>query len=324
MTRPAPTEAPTLDDIRRAARNLAGRISLPTPLVGSPGLSEKLHANVSLKMETATPIGAFKVRGGIHLLAGLTPAERRAGVITASTGNHGQSIAYAAALFDVRAQIYMPVNANRDKLTAIKRLGAEVVLIGDRFDDARLQAEKDAGAAGARFVHPANEPALIAGVGTAALEVLETQQPETDVVIVPLGGGSGACGWITARDGLDSSAAIWAAQSAQAPAAHDAWRSGQLLERPNATFAEGLATGVAYELPFAVLQRGLNDFILVDDAQIADAVRTLIDLAHVLAEPSAASALAAALKEGDRLQDKNVVLVVSGANVTREQLRALL
>ena len=324
MTVSGSTAAVTLDDVRRAERNLAPHLSLPTPLVYSPGLSERLNAHVSLKLETATPISVFKLRGGIHLIAELSPPQRQAGVVTASTGNAGQSLAYAANLFGVRAEIYMPVGANPDKIASIKRLNGEVVLTGERFDDARLEAEKQAAARRMHYVPPADEPALLAGVGTAALEVLERQGPETDLVIVPLGGGSAACGWVTVRDGLDHPAVIWAVQSAQAPAAHDAWRSGQIVRRPNTTFAEGLATGVAFELPLRILQGRLNDFILVDDSEIAAAVGTLIDLAHVLAEPAGASSIAAAVKESDRLRGKNVVLVVSGANLTREQLRAVL
>ncbi len=324
MTEQIPLAPPTLDDVRSAARNIGGWLSLPTPLVYSPGLSERLNAHVSLKLETATPVSVFKVRGGINLIGRMSAEQRTAGVITASTGNHGQSIAYAAKLFGATAKVYMPLGANPDKVASIERLGGEVKLIGERFDDARLQAEADSAAGNIRYVHPVDEPDLIAGVGAAALEVLEQQQPETDLVIVPLGGGTGAGGWITVRDGLHHGAQIWAAQSAQAPAAHDAWRSGEPAERPNTTFAEGLATAVPFLLPFEILRRSLDDFILVDDKDIASAVPLLIDLAHVLAEPAGAVSTAAACQERERLRGRRVVIVVSGANITRGQLRELL
>ncbi len=314
----------TLDDVRRAATNIAPHLSLPTPLVYSPGLSELLDAHVSLKLETATPISVFKVRGGIHLLIEMSDEERASGVVTASTGNHAQSIAYAAGLLNVDAQICMPENANPDKVASVERLGATALLGGHDFDEARLRAGEIAAEQGRRFIHSSDEPDLIAGVGTAALEVLESQQPETDLVIVPAGGGSGVCGWLAVRDGLDHEAEIWASQSAQAPAMHDSWRAAQLIERPNTTVAEGLSTGVPFELPFQILQRSLDDFILVDDEEIIAAVGLLLERAHVLAEPAGAASTAAAVNQSNRLKGRTVVLVVSGANITRDQLKAWL
>ena len=315
---------PTLEDVRRAAGNIAAHMETPTPLVYSPGLSERLGAHVSLKLETATPIAAFKLRGGIHLMAELPAADRAAGVVVASTGNHGQSIAYAARLFGVQAHIFAPEGANADKVASMERLGAHVTLRGARYDDARLKAEEYAAERDLRYIHSSDEPALVAGVATAALEVLEAQQPGTDCVIVPVGGGSGACGWVTVRDGLAHPARIWAAQSAQAPAVHDAWRAGHPVQRANTTFAEGLSTAQAFRFPLEILSPTLDDFILVEDDEIADAVRALLDLSHVLAEPAGAASTAAGLREAERLRAQRLVLVVSGANITREQLRVLI
>lgn len=319
-----PISPPSLTDVKRAARNLRGRLSLPTPLVHSPGLSEELGAEVSLKLETATPISAFKVRGGIHLLAELDEEERRRGVVAVSTGNHGQSVAYAAQLFGVAATVYMPRGANPDKVASIRRLGGEVVLTGERYDDARAAAEAMVADEGKRYIHSSDEPDLVAGVATAALEVLQDQQPETEVVVVPVGGGSGVSGWITVRDGLGHPLQVWGTQSAQSRAVYDAWKTRELVERPNGTLAEGLQTGVAFELPFRILQSGLDDFILVEDQEIVDSVGRLLELCHILAEPAGAASTAAAFRERRRLQGKRVVLVVSGANVTRRQLRELL
>ena len=313
----------TLDAVRRAATGIAPHLSLPTPLVESPGLSELLDAHVSLKLETATPISVFKIRGGIHLLMEMSDAERASGVVTASTGNHAQAIAYAANLLDVDAQICMPANANPDKVASVERLGATALLDGCDYDEAQLRAEEIAAEQGRRFIHP-DESDLIAGVGTAALDVLESQQPQTDLVIVPAGGGSGVCGWISVRDGLGHGAEIWATQSAQAPAMHDSWRAAQLIERPNTTLAEGLSTGVPFELTFQILQRSLDDFILVVDEQIVAAIGLLLELAHVLAEPAGASSTAAAIDQRERIQGRRIVLVVSGANITREQLKTWL
>ncbi|MEE8421938.1 MAG: threonine/serine dehydratase [Dehalococcoidia bacterium] len=310
--------------MRRAATAIAPHLSLPVPLVYSPSLSERLDAHVSLKLEFANPVGVFKLRGGIFLAGELSDEHRRAGVVSASTGNHAQSIAYGARLFDVPAVLFVPEDANPDKLASIERLGSKVRKHGERFDDARVAAEQYAAEFRMRYVHSANEPALIAGVGTAALEVLEVQQPETDVVIVPIGGGSGAAGWLTVRDGLGHDAEIWGVQSAQAPAVHDSWRAREVLERPNTTTAEGLATAVAYGLTLDILSASLDDFVLVDDSRIEAAVVELLRTQHLLVEPAGASPLAAAISRADRVRGKRLVLVLSGANITLDQLNAIL
>ena len=315
---------PTLDDVRRAADAIAPYLSLPTPLVYSPALSERLDAHVSLKLEFATPIGVFKVRGGINLAINLSPEHRKAGLVTASTGNHAQSIAYGAKLQGVPAMLFVPQGANPDKIASIERLGGEVRVHGERFDDARRAAEEYAAEVGSRAVHSGNEPDLVAGVGTAALEVLETQQPDTEIVIVPVGGGSGVAGWLTVRGGLSHDAAVWGAQSAQAPAVYESWRAQQVLERPNTTTAEGLATAEAFALPLEVMIASLDDFVLVDDRNIEAAVVELLGTQHILAEPAGAAPLAAAHSAAERVRGKRIVLVVSGANVTVDQLRAIL
>ena len=319
-----PLEPPTLDDVRAAGRELAPRLPLPTPLVQSPALSEALDAEVLLKLEFATPVSAFKVRGGLTLAARLSEDERAAGLVTASTGNHGQSIALAGQIHGIRTAIFVPEGANPDKVAAIRRLGAEIHEAGERFNDAVRAAETHANATGMRFVSSGDEPALIAGVGTAALEVLDGQLPETDVAIVPVGGGSGVCGWLTVRDGLEHPAEIWGVQSAQAPAAYESWRAGAVVERPNLTSAEGLSTGAGYALPVSIMRDSLDRFVLVDDEAIEAALVALLDQQHLLVEPAGASPLAAAFAERERLRGRRVVLVCSGANITREQLTGIL
>ena len=311
---------PTLEDARHAREVIRQKLSLPTPLVHSPGLSERWGAHVSLKLECMTPTSAFKVRGGVYFASHLSADELKRGLVTSSTGNHGQSIAFGAASIGAEATIFMPTDANPDKIAAIERLGGRVELVGERFDESRRRAEEYGAERGARYVEPVEEPLLIAGVGTAALEVLEDQQPDTDLVLLPLGGGTGSSGWVTVRDGLGHSAEIWASQSAQSPAAHDAWRTGEIEDRPNQSIAEGLATGTPFPFAVEILKHRLNDFILVDDEQILDATRLLWDMQHVMAEPSGAVAIAAADQERDRLLGKRVVIVISGANATRSQL----
>jgi threonine dehydratase len=314
---------PTLEEVREAAEAIAPYLSLPTPLVYSPALSEQLDAHVSLKVESMNPVGVFKLRGGVYLAGTLNEEQRSAGVVTASTGNHGQSIAYGARLHGLRATIFVPREANPDKVASMERLGAEVRAEGARFDDANAYAMEFAAERGMRFV-PVDEPLLLRGVATAALEVLESQQPDTELVIVPLGAGSGAAGWIAVREGLGCACEVWAVQSAHAPAGHDSWRAGEVVTRPNTTTTEGVATGTGFANTQAVLRGRLDDFLLCDDAAIDAAVVRLLEAAHLLAEPAGAAALAAASQARERVRGRRVVLVVSGSNITLLQLRTLL
>ncbi len=317
---------PALAEVRAAADAIAEQLSLPTPLVYSPALSERLDAHVSLKLEFANPIGVFKLRGGVYLAGRLPEEQRRTGVVAASTGNHGQSIAYAARLHGLRAVIFVPEGANPDKVASIERLGAEVRVEGERFDQANAAAQELAAERGMRFV-PVDEPQLVTGVATAALEVLDVpggQQPETELAIVPLGAGSGAAGWVSVRDGLGVGCEVWAVQSAQAPAGHDSWRAGRVVQRADTTTAEGLATGSGFAKTQRILLGRLDDFLLVDDAAIDRAVLTMLETQHLLVEPAAAATLALAEQQRERIGGRRVVLVLTGANITLPQLRRLL
>src|SRR5579872_7271826 len=183
---------PTFTDVLLAQRRIRPYLQR-TPLHSYPAMNALLGTQVYIKHENYQPVGAFKVRGGINLISQLTPEERERGVIAASTGNHGQSVAYAARLFGVQARIVVPEKANPGKVAAMQGMGAEVIFYGDRFDDARQYCESLAQEHGYRYIHSGNEPLLIAGVATGALEMLE-DEPELDVIIVPIGGGSGAAG----------------------------------------------------------------------------------------------------------------------------------
>jgi threonine dehydratase len=244
--------------------------------------------------------------------------------VAASTGNHGQSVAYAARLFKASAIICAPRNANPVKVTGMEDLGAEVVLTGDDFDQAREHCEELAHKHGYRYIHSGNEPDLIAGVGTHTLEVLE-EQPDIEVVIVPIGGGSGAAGACIAAQAVDSKIQVIGVQSAQAPAAHDAWQRKQLLERPNATIAEGLATRTTFQLPQQILWELLDDFLLVEDEQLKEATRLMIEATRTLVEAAGASPLAAARdpRLQPRLKGKKVALICSGGNISPAQLAEL-
>jgi len=313
---------PTLADVQEARRRIAPHLQ-PTPLYHNGALSELVGTEVFVKHENHLPIGAFKVRGGVNLVSQLGEDERRSGVVTASTGNHGQSIAFAAGRFGVRAIVCVPEGANPVKLAAMKRLGAELVIQGRDFDEAREHCEALAREQGYRYIHSGNEPHLIAGVGTATLELLETE-PDIDVVIVPVGGGSGAAGACIAGKGTRPELEVIGVQSSAAPAAYRSWKARELLEDRMETRAEGLATRVAFELPQRIMWEHLDDFVLVDEDELDRAVLLMIEGTRNLVEPAGASPLAAALRLRDRLAGKKVALILSGGNISPDQLRRLL
>ena len=315
-------QVPAFVDVLAAKRRIAPYLR-PTPLYAYPALSELVGTEVWVKHENHQPVGAFKVRGGVNLVSQLDDDERRRGVIAASTGNHGQSIAYAARLFGVRAIVCVPEGANPVKLASMRALGAELVVHGRDFDEAREHCEQLALEHGYRYVHSGNEPLLIAGVATETLEILE-EQPGIDVVIVPVGGGSGAAGACIAAKSVRASIEVIGVQSEAAPAAYRSWKSRRLLEDRMETHAEGLATRTAFELPQQILRDHLDDFVLVGEDELEQAVVRMIEGTRNLVEPAGAAPLAAALRLRDRLAGKRVALVLSGGNISPAQLREIL
>ena len=312
---------PTFVDVLRARQTIAPYLR-PTPLYHYRSLDDLIGAEVWIKHENHQPIGAFKIRGGVNLMAHLPPEARARGVITASTGNHGQSVAYAAGLFGVPAIVAVPNGANPVKVEAIRQLGAEVRFVGSDFDDCRRYVEETAERDGLRYISSGDEPLLIAGVGTHTLEIVETL-PEVEVIIVPVGGGSGASGACLAAKAINPAIQVIGVQSHAAPAAYLTWKERRRVEAPSETFAEGLATRASFDMPQAILQRDLNDFILVSDEELRAAMLLAVEKTRNLVEGAGASPLAAALKLRDRLQGKRVALIVSGGNVTLEGLRQL-
>ena len=282
-------------------------------------MNQLVGAEVFVKHENHQPVGAFKVRGGVNLISQLSADERKRGVIAASTGNHGQSIAFAAGIFGVAATICVPENANPIKVAAMRGLGAELIFHGRDFDAAREHCEELARKHGYRYVHSGNEPLLIAGVATETLEIVE-EQADMDAVIVPVGGGSGAAGACIVAQAVSPATKVIGVQSEAAPTAYRSWQERQLVEDKMETFAEGLATRTAFELPKRILWDHLDDFILVSDDEIRDSQSTMIETTRNLVEASGAAPLAAALRMRDELTGKRVALILSGGNATREQL----
>ena len=312
---------PTLEDVY-AARRIIGEYIDKTPLHHYPGLSRALGADVYLKHENHHATGAFKIRGGLNLISQLQEDEKARGVISASTGNHGQSIAYASRIFGMRSVIVVPEGANPGKVESMRNLGAEVIFHGADFDEAREQVEKLTAEFGYRYIHSANEPHLISGVGTYTLEILE-DLPDVDVIIAPVGGGSGVSGTAIVAKAINPDIQVIGVGAEKAPAAFLSWRSGSYVEAGMETFAEGLATRVPFELTQEIMRDLLDDFILVSEVEIKASILLLLEKAHTLAEGAGAVSLAGALKIRARLAGKKVALVVSGGNLSIDQLREI-
>jgi threonine dehydratase len=313
---------PKLQDILQAQKRIRPYLAR-TPLHSYPAINELVGTTLFIKHENYQPVGAFKVRGGINLISQLSPEERERGVIAASTGNHGQSVAYAARLFGVRAIIVVPEEANPGKVAAMEGMGAQVIKHGTTYDESKLHCEELARTHGYRYIHSGNEPLLIAGVGTEALEMLE-DQPDLDIIFVPIGGGSGAAGVSITAHAINPSIQVIGVQSEASPAAYETWKQHRLVTAPNRTFAEGLATGVAFELPQAIMREHLHDFLLLSEEEIMRAMVWMIERAHTLAEGAGATSLAGAYRLRDELRGKKVGIICSGGNTSLEHLRLAL
>jgi len=315
-------QAPALKDIYDA-RPRVYRALKRTPLLGHPLLAAETGLEIYVKHENHNPTGAFKVRGGLNLIGSLSADERR-GVVTASTGNHGQSIALACQREGVPCTIVVPIGNNPEKNAAMRAFGAEVIEFGRDFDEARERVEQMQRERGLRYVHSANEPLLLAGVGTYALEIFE-DLPTSDVILVPIGGGSGACGCSIVRSGIGSHAKIIGVQAARADAFTRSWKNGvRIVGDSAATFAEGMATRVTFDLTFDILRRELDDIVTLTEEELAEGVRLALRATHNLAEGAGASTIAAAAKLRDRLAGQKVVCVMSGGNIDRNTLRRVL
>lgn len=297
------------------ARRIVYHHLRPTPLTHYPLLSRLLGAEAYVKHENHNPTGSFKIRGGLNLVSRLSSEEKQRGIITATRGNHGQSIALAARLLGVRAVVAVPEGNNPEKNEAMEAFGAELLIHGRDFDEAREKVEEIVEKRAMRYVHSANEPLLIEGVGTYALEIVE-ELPEVDTIFVPVGGGSGICGVLAVVRTIAPQVRVVGVQACNAPAVYRSWREGKLVTTESAdTIADGLATRVPFELTFRILSRLVDEIITVTEGQLAQAVYTLFRTTHNVAEAAGAASLAGALQMKEQLAGKKVVLVLSGCNI---------
>lgn len=312
-----PAPRPTWEGILAAAE-VVGAVLPPTPAWSYPQLDALLGGQVVLKHENAQPTGAFKIRGGLALVARLGADVTH--LVTASTGNHAQSVAFGARHAGLSATVVMPTSAPDNKIAATRELGADVVIWGPTMTEAVARARELADTHGWRFIDPGGEPDILHGHATVTLELLRAH-PDLEAIYVPVGSGTGAAGACLVRDALAPGCRIVAVQSAQAPAAYDAWRAGEPRTAACTTRASGLATAASFDMTQAILRERLDDFLVLDDDEIDAARRLLASHAHTLAEGAGAAALAGAL--ADPRRPSRCGVIVSGGNADERELATL-
>lgn len=319
---PRTPKSPTILDVTQAAARIRPYI-IRTVLQHYPVLDKLIGAEVYVKHENHQRLGSFKIRGALNVLLRISEKENCRTVITASTGNQGKAIAYAANQFGLNASVVLPEAVGVPKAEAIRSLGASVILKGRNFEESREHAEQLAKKEGYRYIDPVNDPALMAGFGTYTLEILE-ELPTVDFILVPVGGGSAASSACIVAKSANSSIQVVGVQPEKAPAAYLSWKQGKLVQARAETKADALATGEGYELPQLILRRMLDDFVLVSENELDEAVVLHLKNTHNLVEHAGAASLAAALKMKKRLKGKRAVLVASGNNLSLDILSATL
>jgi threonine dehydratase len=302
-----------------AAREIIRPHLTPTPLRHYPSLDRLIGGRMFVKHENHNPTGTFKIRGGITLMHHLAK-QAAPGVITYSTGNHGASVAASARLFGLPAVVVVPERSNPLKVQAIRDAGAELIEHGADFEAAGRKVDQLVAEKGLYFVHPANEPHLINGVGTEFVEIIE-QLPDLDAMIVPIGAGSEAAAAITVLKTIRPQTEIIAVQAEAAPAAWQSWKAGHIVSAANTTVAGGVATGTAYALPFELYRDALADFILLSETELYEGIALAAHHTRNLAEAAGAACLRAAVKIRDRLAGKTVAIQMSGGNASAAEIR---
>ena len=307
-------------EARRKIRNLVTK----TPTYLSNVFSQRTGAEVYLKLECFQPVGVFKIRGAVNKICSLSPAELERGLVTASSGNHGLAVAYAAKIYGVKAVVVVPENAVKEKVGAIESYGADIVKYGKDYDEAYSKALEIQKEVGATFVHPFEDPFVVAGQGTVGLELLE-DVPDLNAIIVPVGGGGLISGISIAAKTLNPKLRIVGVQSEGAPAVYRSWRAGKIVEVDSVnTVADGLAARKPLDLTFGIIKRYVDTVLLVSEEEIGEAVLALLHNAHILAEPSGAASLAALLFKYHPKPEEKVAVIISGANISIDYLASLL
>jgi threonine dehydratase len=311
----------TLAEIEAARRTIAGHV-LRTPILPAPPLSALTGADVFVKYENLQVTNSFKERGACVKLAALSSEERRRGVIAMSAGNHAQAVAYHARRLAIPATIVMPVTAPFVKVKATEALGAHVILDGETVADAQARAEAIASEQNLVWVHPYDDPYVIAGQGTVALEMLE-DVPDLDTLIVPIGGGGLIAGCAIAARAKNPSITVVGVESALYPSMWNAVR-GENKPCGGATLAEGIAVKNVGKLTLPVVRKLVGDIVLVDEALIERAVNAFLTLQKTMAEGAGAAGLAAMLAEPERFRGRKVGLILCGGNIDPRILASIM
>ncbi len=307
-------------EANKKIRNFVAR----TPTYRSVVFSQRTGAEIYLKLECFQPVGVFKIRGAINKIRSLSPSELERGLVTASSGNHGLAVAYAAQIHGAKAVVVVPENAVKEKVEAIESYGAEVVKYGKDYDAAYSKALSVQKETGATFVHPFNDPLIIAGQGTVGLELFE-DVPDSNTIIIPIGGGGLVSGISIAAKILNPKVRIVGVQPNESPAVYRSWKAGKIVEVDSVnTVADGLAARKPLDLTFGIIKQYVDDILLVTEKEIGEAVLALLQKAHILAEPSGAASLAALLFKYHPKPKEKVVVIVSGANISIDYLTFLL
>jgi threonine dehydratase len=316
----------SIDKIREAGEIVYRTLS-PSPLMNYPLLDGESGLKLFLKHENHLPTGAFKIRGGLNFMHHFSASRTHAGVITATRGNHGQSIAMAAGIYSIPATIVVPFGNNPEKNNATRALGARLIEYGRDFDECRDEVVRLSNEENLRYIHSANEPHLINGVGTYAVETIEAmvrKDRPIDSIFVPIGLGSGICGVITAFRSLSPATKIYGVQAEGAPSIYLSWKAGHIVETKEArTIADGMATRVPAQVTFDIIRNGVDEIVLVDDSEIIRAIRMLWRTTHNMIEGAGAAPVAAIIKRREDLRGQNVVAVLSGANLDTDTLRQI-
>ncbi|MBR4155106.1 MAG: threonine ammonia-lyase [Bacteroidales bacterium] len=307
-----------------AARSTLRGIAKLTSISHSKSFSQMSGANIFMKLENMQTTGAFKVRGAYNKLANLSPEERAKGVVAASAGNHAQGVAFSATKLGIQSTIFMPIFTPPLKVLATKGYGANVVLTGESFDDSFLASQEYTKQHDASYIHPFNDPLIIAGQGTIGLEIYE-QQPDVDAVIVPIGGGGLIAGIAMAIKEMNPKVRVIGVNAAGAASMVASRNANEIVSLPSvSTIADGIAVKTPGTLTFDIIQKYVDDIVSVTDTEIAHTAYLLLQRGKLLAEPAGVTSVAAALFNKVDLKGKNVVPVVSGGNINMRLLEQII
>lgn len=307
-----------------AARNTLKGVAKQTSIIHSKSFSQMSDSNIFLKLENMQTTGAFKLRGAYNKLANLSLEERARGVVAASAGNHAQGVAFSATKLGMQSTIFMPIFTPPLKVLATKGYGANVVLTGDSFDDAAIASQEYIKEHNATYIHPFNDPLIIAGQGTIGLEILE-QQSDVDAVIVPIGGGGLVAGIAMAIKEMNPKIKVIGVNAAGAASMVASREANKVISLPTvSTIADGIAVKTPGSLTFDIIQKYVDDIVSVTDTEIAHTAYLLLQRAKILAEPAGVTSVAAALYNKANLKGMNVVPVVSGGNINMQILEQII